>query len=222
MKKNYLKFAVMALMSVFMLASVPQNSFAAKETKTEKQLRQAREKQFKVRKKQLNKDGWTISGSAKTIDVALLEYYQKLNSNENNYEIVGEVSACNSINVCKQAALNNAVNEYASRAGSAVKGRIASDFNLNQSTGEGEFDKLYGAYERLVQAEIKDILQQSFSVVREKSDGGREFKTFFIIDEATASKARIRAMENAARETELAQKYAEKITEFVREGFEEQ
>ena len=32
-------------------------------------------------------------------------------------------------------------------------------------------------------------------------------------------KARIKAMENAAIETELAQKYATKISEFVKEGF---
>ncbi|GHS85998.1 hypothetical protein FACS1894201_06390 [Bacteroidia bacterium] len=220
MKKNYLKIAVMALVAVFMLTVVPE-SVVAQSKKQDKQLQKARDKQFKDRKKEFNKDGWKLSGSAKTIDVALLEYYQKLNSNENNYEIVGEVSACQSVNVCKQAAFNNAVTEYAGRASSAVKGRIASDVNLDQTSGKGEFDKFYGAYERLVEAEIKGVLQQSFSIVKEKSDGTREYKTFYIIDEESASKARVRAMENAVKETQLAQEYANKVTEFVREGFAE-
>jgi hypothetical protein len=217
MKKNYLMMFVIA---VFTLATVPQ-VVCSQSKKNVRMLEKARDNQFKERKKEFNKDGWKISGSAKTIDVALLEYYQKLNSNENNYEIVGEVSACKSINVCKQAAFNNAVIEYAGQASSSVKGRIASDMNLDQTSGKGEFDKLYAAYERLVQAEIKGVLQQSFSIVKEKDNGMREYKTFFIIDEEAASQARIRAMESAVLETQLAQEYAQKITDFVREGFDE-
>lgn len=218
-RKNYLRIAVVALVTMFTLGATPQSLYAQSK-KGVKQLQKAREQQFKERKKEFNKDGWKISGTAKTIDVALLEYYQQLNSHENNYEIVGEVSACKSINVCKEAALNNAIVEYANRAGSYVRGRITSDMNLDQTSGEGEFDKFYAAYERLVATEVKNILQHSFSIVKEKSDGTREYKTFFIIDESSASKARVRAMENALKETKVAQEYARKISEFVREGFD--
>jgi type II secretory pathway pseudopilin PulG len=220
MKTKHFLVAVMAVVAGLMISLAPQVSYAQSK-KAEKQLQKARDKQFKDQKKQFTKEGWKISGSAKTVDVALLEYYQKLNSGENNYQIVGEVSACKSINVCKQAAFNNAVTEYANRASSSVKGRITSDMNLDQTSGSGEFDKLYAAYERLVQAEIKGVLQQSFSIVKEKPDGNREYKTFFVINEEAASKARIRAIENAAKETDIAQEYANKISDFVREGFEE-
>ena len=209
-----------AIAAIFVCATLMSESVYAQSKKETKQLQKAREQQFKERKKEFSKEGWKISGTAKTIDVVLLEYYQKLNSDENNYEIVGEVSACKSINVCKEAALNNAIVEYANRAKSYVMGRITSDMNLDQTSGEGEFDKLYGAYERLVAVEIKGILQQSFSIVKEKSDGMREYKTFFVIDESSASKARMRAMENALKETKLAQEYAKKISDFVREGFD--
>ena len=218
-RPNVFRFAVMALVAVFILTAVPQVAYSQAK-KEAKMLQKAREKQFKDRKKDFQKEGWKISGSAKSIDVVLLEYYQKLNSNENNYEIVGEVSACKSINVCKQAAFNNAVVEYANRANTYVKGRIVSDMQLDQTSGDGEFDKLYGAYERMVEAEIKDVFKESFSVVKESSDGTREYKTFFIIDEVAASKARVRAIENAFKETKIAQEYATKISEFVREGFE--
>lgn len=220
MKKGFIKTAAMALFAVIALTMIPQGVYSQSK-KEAKMLEKAREKQYKQRKKELTKDGWSVSGSAKTIDVALLEYYQKLNSNANNYEIVGEVTNCRSINVCKEAALNNAIVEYANRAGSAVKGRIASDMNLDQTSGSGEFDKFYAAYERTVQAEVKGVLQQGFSIVKENSDKSRQYKTFFIVNEDDASKARIRAMENAAKETQLAQEYATKISDFVREGFDE-
>ncbi len=45
-------------------------------------------------------------------------------------------------------------------------------------------------------------------------------QVFFIIDEDAATNARIRAYENALRESEAAQKYASKVSEFIREGFE--
>ena len=45
-------------------------------------------------------------------------------------------------------------------------------------------------------------------------------QSFFIVNEAEASKARIRAMENAFIESEIAQHYAKRVSEFVQEAFE--
>ena len=64
-------------------------------------------------------------------------------------------------------------------------------------------------------------MDQSFSLIRNNPDGTYEIETFFIVSEGAASKARIRAMENAAKESEAAQRYANKVSEFVREGFAE-
>jgi hypothetical protein len=44
---------------------------------------------------------------------------------------------------------------------------------------------------------------------------------FFIVDEDAAMKARIKAMELAAEESEAAQRIASRIREFVKEGFGE-
>jgi len=68
-------------------------------------------------------------------------------------------------------------------------------------------------------------LKPSFSVIRTKGkdDKGNEIyemQTYFVVNEAAASKARIRAMEEAMKESELSQKYAEKVSGFVREGFD--
>ena len=63
-------------------------------------------------------------------------------------------------------------------------------------------------------------MQESFSVIKDNKDGTYSMQTFFIINEDAAGKARIRAMENAMKESEAAQKYAKKVSDFVREGFE--
>lgn len=116
-------------------------------------------------------------------------------------------------------AINNACITYGQQAGSKVKGRIVSDLAANGTDATGEFDHFYAAYERLVEKEIRGEMEESFTIVREMTRGLYEFQTFFIVSESAASKARIRAMEDALKESEAAQKHARTIADFVREGF---
>ena len=124
-------------------------------------------------------------------------------------------------NVGQQMAINNACATYAQQAGSSLKGRVVSDLAGDGIDTDAEFEHFYAAYERLVEKEIKGEMDQSFSLIRNNPDGTYEIETFFIVSEGAASKARIRAMENAAKESEAAQRYANKVSEFVREGFAE-
>lgn len=183
-----------------------------------KKLEKAYDKMYKMKVKEFNQEGWKISGSTKTLEVALLEHYEKLKDAANT-ELVGECSQGLSINACRQAAYNNALITYANLAGSTLKGRIVSDTNIDQSDMEGEFDKMYAAYERLVQTEIKGVLTESFSVVKENGKR-KQYRVYFIVNEDKASQARIRAMQRALEETQAAQKYAREISDFVQEGFE--
>ena len=171
--------------------------------------------------KEYKKDGWKIFGSSRSLEVALLSHYDKLaQGGENVYEVVGIASAFKSKNVGKQIATNNACNLYASPAGSQVKGRVISDMGANADDVAAEFDHFYAAYERLVEKEIRGELNESYSIIRQNRDGSYEMQTYFIVNEDAATKARIRAFENAAKESEAAQKYADKVSKFVREGFE--
>ncbi|MCM1352377.1 MAG: hypothetical protein NC250_06565 [Alistipes senegalensis] len=182
-----------------------------------KKLDKAYDKMYKTKVKEYRSEGWKISGSAKTLEVALLEHYEKLKDDANT-ELVGECSQGLSINACRQVAYNNALITYANLAGSTLKGRIVSDTNIDQSDMNGEFDKMYAAYERLVQSEIKGVLTESFSVVKENGKK-KQYRVYFIVNEEKASQARIRAMQRALEETQAAQKYAREISDFVQEGF---
>mgnify|MGYP003505634536 CR=1 FL=1 len=187
-----------------------------------KQLEKARKKEFKTKMKELSKEDWKIFASTRSLDVALLEHYEKLNTmGDNAYELVGIAAKFKSKNVGKQQALNSACIAYAQHAKSYVQGRIVSDMAGDGVAADNEFDNFYAAYERLVSAEIKGELRESFSIIRDLGDGTFEMQTFFIVDQDAASKARIRAMENALKETEMAQKHATKVSEFVNEGFRE-
>ncbi len=184
-----------------------------------KALNKALKKEYKMKMKEFKKDGWKLYGSSRSLDVVLLKHYEKLNQEgEENYEVVGTCSKFKSKNVGHQTSINNACNIYARQAGSQVKGRIVSDLAGSDDV-EAEFDHFYAAYETLVEKEIKGEMQESFSVIRENNDGTYEMQTFFVVNESAASRARIRAMENAAKESAAAQKYAQKVSEFVREGF---
>ena len=193
----------------------PASSFAQNSA-----LKKAQKKEYKAKMKEYKRDGWKIFGSSRSLDVALLIHYDKLNQGGDNvYEIVGVASSFNSKNIGKQTATNNACNTYASQASSKIKGRIVSDMGSNADDVAAEFDHFYAAYERLVEKEIRGEMSESFSIIRDKGNGTYEMQTYFIVNENAATKARIRAFENAAKESEAAQKYAEKVSKFVQEGF---
>lgn len=187
-----------------------------------KALEKARNKEYKEKKKEFKKDNWKLFGSSRSLDVALLTHYDKLNNlGDDGREITGVAGNVKSKNIGHQMAVNNACIRYSQQAGSSVKGRVVSDMAADATTGEGEFDHFYAAYERLVEKEIRGEMEESFTIMRETSPGVYEFQTFFIVSESAASKARIRAMENALKESEAAQKHAKSISDFVREGFAE-
>lgn len=190
-----------------------------------KELEKALKKEYKEKIKEYKKGNWELFGSSRTMDVALLQHYDKLNNlGDDGREVVGIASRFKSKNIGHQQAINNACLTYAQHAGSSLKGRVVSDMAADADNTAAEMDKLYAAYERLVEKEIRGEMVESYSIIRclnPKSKGEKEYEmmTFFVINENAASKARIRAMEDALKESEAAQKYAQKVSDFVKAGF---
>jgi hypothetical protein len=211
-----IKIAVMALTTALILVANPETVFAQSSRKTQKEMQKVRDKQYKEKKRELEKGGWKVSGTANTLGVALLDHYDKLKPG--TYQIVGEVENCNSINLCKQVAIANAAREYATRLNSKIRGEFELSGKLNQVTGEGTDDYL-SYFAAGVQAEIIKVLQTSFSAVKEKKGGMKSYQTFFIINEDDAHKARLRALETMAKESEAKQEWARGVREYVEEVF---
>lgn len=210
-----MKKIIMMLLAVLFIMPAAVNAQS-------KALQKAREKEYKQKMKEYKKEGWKVFGTSRSLEVALLTHYEKLNNlGENGYEVVGICAKYKSDNVGHQSAINNACNTYARNAGSTVKGRIVSDMASNGEDTSGEFDHFYAAYETAVEKEIKGELQESYSVYKDLGNGEKTMQTFFIVNESAASKARIRAYENAMKESEAAQKYATKVSDFIRQGLEQ-
>lgn len=203
------------LMILFLLAFV----FSLSTTNAQnKALDKALQKEYKTKMKEFKKGGWEIFGSSRSLDVALLNHYDKLNKGgDNTYEIVGIASAFKSKNIGRQIAINNACVIYASQAGALIKGRVVSDMGADADNLTVEFDHFYAAYERAVEKEIRGEIKESFSIIRKNNDGSYEMQSFFIFNEELALKARIKAFEIAAKESIAAQKYADIISKYINE-----
>lgn len=211
-----MKKIIALLMALCIL--IPTAGYAAERNKA---LEKALKKERTTKMKEFKKGKWEIFGSSRSLEVALQRHWDKLDNEENSNEEVGVANNFKSKNIGHQMAVNNAVNNYAQKAGSSLKGRIVSDMQANGTEPGSEFDHFYSAYERLVEKEIKNEMVESFSVIRPNGDGTYEMQTFFIVNEDAAAKARLRALEAASLESEAAQRMADKISGFVRAGFED-
>lgn len=222
MKTNFLKISTTTFIILFALTAISQHASAQMSEKAIKKVQKTKDKedskQYKKKMAEYRKEGWKLAGSSRSLEVALLEHYIKLNDS-NNKEFAGEVSQCKSINVCKQFALTNALNRYATLAGGHVKGRIENELRANADQPEEEMDKFIAAYENHVKAEVGGVLTESYSIVKDKG-ATKEYKTFFILNEEQANIARKRAMDRSLRETRISLKEAEEISKFVNEGFD--
>ena len=202
-----MKKIIMFLMAAFMLSVVPA---------TAQELSKSEKKSLKAKVKEFKKEGWKIFGSTSTIDLALEKHMLKLQS-EDAIEVPGIASSFKSKNVGKQMALNSAMTNYASMMDSEIKGKVVSDMQGDGEFSETEFEKFYAAFKRSVQTTIKDELKESFSIIRDKGNGTSEMQTFFIVDKKSASQARVRALEQAGKESVAAQLYAKVVQKFIEE-----
>lgn len=202
-----MKKIIMFLMAAFMLSVVPA---------TAQELSKSEKKALKAKVKEFNKEGWKIFGSTSTIDLALEKHMLKMQS-EDAIEVPGIASSFKSKNVGKQMALNSAMTNYASMMDSEIKGKVVSDMQGDGEFSETEFEKFYAAFKRSVQTTIKDELKESFSIIRDKGNGTSEMQTFFIVDKKAASQARVRALEQAGKESVAAQLYAKVVQKFIEE-----
>lgn len=184
-----------------------------------KQKAKQTKKEYKQKVKEFQKGGWEIFGSSHTLEMALLEHFEALEK-DGVTELTSMANSTNK-NIGKEKLMMSACAKYANQMGSNVKGRIVSDMGSVQEDEIQDIESFYAAYENNVKAEIRGELRPSFAVYRKTKIGSKdafEFQGFYLIDEEGASKARIRAFQNAAKESEVARKNAELISKFINEA----
>lgn len=172
------------------------------------------EKLAKTRAKDLTKDGWKVMSTLPL--QTSLERHFTAQLFDNKTEEIGISTRTKSKNNGRMLAQSAAMNAYADKWTSDLKGRAINDGSVKDK----EFENFYAAYERLVESEIRGDLKESFSMIRENADGTFEIQIFYLVDTEAAFQANMKALERAAKEAEMAQEYADKMSQFVREGFD--
>jgi hypothetical protein len=195
------------------------------QTMYSKQKAKQAKKEYKQKVKSYQKDGWKIFGSSHTLEMALLEHYEALEkAGEGAVELTGFATST-SEKIGSAKLKTDASESYAQMVSSNIRGRITEDMGSTLTTEElEEFEHFYAAYESKVATEIRGELHHTYSIYRAEKIHGKDaykFQAYYIVDEAAASRARIRAFENAAKESAVAQKYADKVHQFIEEAFEE-
>lgn len=196
----------MILMALCLIAPVAN---AELDKKAQKKV----EKMAKDKVKSLEKQGYTVMGSM-PMKESLIKHYTAIE--QGAVEQIGTGRA-NSKNNGRQMCLTSAMSEFSSKALSEIKGRTVTDSYGNEVDTENdvEFSRFYAAYERLTQKEIKGELQESFTVLKQNSDGSYDFEMYMLYDEDKAAQKRQKALKEAAAESKLAQNYAEQVSSFI-------
>lgn len=191
-------------------------TIAAQPKSSDKELWKIAKKEAKI----LKKEGWKVDGSM-PLENLLFNHYQKL-FDANNQELIGNVMGNTSVQTLNQAqqwATSMVCVSYAKQAGQTVRGRLVSEVGAGVNGGPSA-DSFYEGYESKVEKEIQGEIKRSFSLYKEKDNGGIDYKAYYIINEENAHKARLRAMQMAMEESEFARANAERISEFVKESFQ--
>lgn len=183
-------------------------------------MQKALEKEYKAKMKQLKKEKWKLFASSRTLDVLLLQHYEKLQATESGaYEVVGVCSRYKLDHLGHSAAVANAYNRYAQDASNHVKGRLMSEMKNDGADTSKDVDAFAAIYEAEVEKEIRNDLQESFAIYRELGKGEKTMQVFFIVNADAATASRLRAMENAIRESEAALKLTGLAKEIAKESF---
>jgi hypothetical protein len=205
----------MLLMAILLIAPM-----ADAQSKVNKQLQKERNKEYKVKLKNYKKDGWKVFGTVHTLEVSILSHLEKLDAlGDAGTQIVGIAQGFRNKDLGRRMAVASACNDYAEKSGALVKGRLLNDMANDGRSPDNEFYKFYAAFEQLVEKELKGELVETYSVIRETSKGVYEMESNFIVDVDAVTRAVVRAYENAAKESEAAQKYAGQVSDFIKEGF---
>lgn len=172
-------------------------------------------KVIKTNAKQFAKEGWSLDGTG-TFASVLTAHYAQMESGD-AYELVGNATDKKSINLAKSVARNNAINEYAEYARSMVRARINTDL---KDLNEEQRENFVAGYERVVLKELNGAIKPSFNLYRRNSNGMYEMRAFFLINEKAAAEMNKKALAEAAEEMGVARKYADEVSAFVNDGFQ--
>ena len=213
---------LLSILLVALIAAAP--SLVEAKSAYSKQLQKQRKKEYKEKMNKLKKEGWQVFGSSHTLDVVLLEHYEKL-MEEGIDELVGFATSTQK-NIGSAKLLQDAAEKYASLQGQELKGRTVTEHGSELSEEDLiELDSFLQGFGGKVQKEIAGELKPSYMIYRpSKTPSGKpcyEFEGYFIVDLESAHQARMKAMKNMMAEQKAMHQIADKTAKWIEEAFAE-
>lgn len=163
------------------------------------------------------REGFKMTGAMSTFSMRqALDYHNsKILSDRDRFVAVmgtSEGAGMKDLTSASLVAQNDAAIRYAQAAGSVISGGIGREFANFSEQGA----KLMGAYTQKVSEYIMPLMKESFAIF--KVDGEYyHVRTYYIIDEVSALKAREEAMDKALKETATEQVFGSSVNTWVKE-----
>ena len=179
-----------------------------------KQLEKAKEKERKEVLKRLKKENWRVLDSSKSIEVALMEHWVKMDQTGYD-EVVGVSSKGKNKNQLMTMAMNNAIVTYSQLSSQKIKAFATALYSGDTNNVNKELESFYDTYVRALSKEIHGELMKSFVAYRENGDGSIEVCAFYIIDSEKADESRNNTLQRLSNNDDEISKVSKYIIETI-------
>lgn len=163
------------------------------------------------------KGGWKIYDANRKLEEAILDHYNALIQNGTSEICISDECSTNELRY--DTLFSRACSDYAQHAMYYIKDKVIESLGASLTGLElnGIIHFLdYYIYAMLnMSEEIKGCLNLSFSVFRTAASVGYEYVSYFSVNEESARNVRVKALESAMQKSNVAQKYAVQLSEFV-------
>ena len=137
----------------------------------------------------------------------------KVKNNRDKYILIsGFGTHATSEDAAHNAALQFAIQRYASQAGTVIKGRVDREYSNFSET-----DKLVTAYSGYIKQQLVGFMNEELAV-RRQTEKGYEVEAWYTLDEARVQNVRKQAMEKALKEVAIEQIAGNNIRDYVNEA----
>ncbi|MDW3197196.1 MAG: hypothetical protein R8G66_32765 [Cytophagales bacterium] len=215
-------FLSLVLILCFSSNALAQNEL--KELKQKQKLQKKLDKIYKDKVQSLEKGGYTVYASTKTMGEALYDHDKKIESGLYEPQIFVDQRDCFSANSCYRKSSNDAATSYASRTNAYVRGEIYRELR-DSRTGLGKeqvqeaVDKFGEIFKTEVSANVSNQLELSYALISEKK-GNVNMQLYFLVLKEEAKAARKQALTAAMSQysqaaTEANLNWMQSISDFV-------
>jgi hypothetical protein len=207
-------FRMMKRIIFFLVAALVAVSPALAQEMSSKDAMKRAKQESKKETKKLIKDGYDMIELG-DLETALADFLYDATFNK-KVQIYGTAIRSNRTNAIDEA-IFNALANYSATEGGIMKGRADQQI---ASIGEDEINNYVSAYERMLVQELKGEVRPRITLMRQ-SKKQYDVIVYCLLDKDHAHKARMTALQNAAEEQKLIDKYGDLVSDFINKGFEE-